>query len=114
MAATTRMMRPTRERATGSSIRGQKKRRPGQGAVAVTRTASVGRKTIEQAGAAGGAQFGKAAAACRMRRVPGFRRRRVAYAGTVVVANKRGALAALGPVAAGPVIRNRECGAVRL
>src|SRR5262249_60604660 len=68
--------------------------------------------------AAGTPQMALTAAAFRtargMRRVPGPRRLVVAQALPVVMAEHRRPLAALGPVAAGPILAGRERGAVRL
>src|SRR5262249_47623852 len=68
--------------------------------------------------AAGTPQMALTAAAFRtareMRRVPGPRRLVVAQALPVVMAEHRRPLAALRPVAAGPILSGRERGAVRL
>src|SRR5437016_11555757 len=80
--------------------------------------ASVRREAVEQAVAAGALEIVLAAAAVRpsrgMRRVPGLRRVVVAQALPVVMPDHRGALAALGPVAAGAILTGRERGAVGL
>src|SRR5215216_4382180 len=75
-------------------------------------------EAIEQAVASGAAQIGLAATAVRaargMRRVPRFRGIVVAQALAVMMADHRGALPALGPIAAGPILAGREGPAVRL
>src|SRR5262249_47765189 len=77
---------------------------------------SVCGEAVEQAGAAGRAQVGLAAAAFRaargMRGVPGLRWLVVAQALAVDVSEHRGALRALGPVAAGAILACRAGAAV--
>src|SRR5262245_18922318 len=79
---------------------------------------SVRREAVEQHVAAGALEVVLAAAAVRsarrMRRVPRLRGVVVAQADAVDVADHRGALPALGPVAAGLVVAGRNRGAVRL
>src|SRR5690242_18341348 len=81
-------------------------------------TASVRREAVEQTVAAGGAEIRLAAAAVGsargMRRIPRLRGLVVAQPLAVDMPDHRGALGALGPVAAGPIFTRRECGAVRL
>src|SRR5262249_20286546 len=78
----------------------------------------VRREAVQQAVAAGALEIGLAAAAVRsarrMRRVPRLRRVVVAQALAVVMADHGGALPALAPIAAGPVIARRKGAAVRL
>src|SRR5438309_313373 len=75
-------------------------------------------EAVEQAVAAGALEIVLAAASVRarrgMRRVAGLRRVVVAQALPVVLADHRGALAALGPVAAGAILTGRERGVVGL
>ena len=92
-------------------------------AVEPTRTAanpadSVGREAVEQPIAAGAPQVGLCAATARpargMRGIPRLRRRLLVQSHAVVVADHRGAGAALGPVAAGAIVAAGESRAVRL
>src|SRR6185437_16635743 len=80
--------------------------------------ASVRRKTVHQAIAAGAPEVGLGTAALRppreMRAVPGFRRVIVARSLAVGMAQHRRTLRATCPVLAGAVFARRECGAVRL
>src|SRR5258705_4110345 len=64
---------------------------------------SVRREAVEQSGAAGPLQRILAAAARLVRRVPRLGRRALVEPGAVVVADHRGTVAALGPVAEGRV-----------
>src|SRR5215467_15028647 len=77
-----------------------------------------GRDAVEEAVTSSALQIVLAAAAVRpargMRRVPRLRRVVVAQSLPVVMADHRGALSALGPVAAGAILAGREGGAVRL
>src|SRR5690349_10292232 len=78
----------------------------------------IGCETVKQTGATGAAECGLAAAAALsargMRGVPGFRGRILGEPHAVMVADHGCALAAAGPVAAGPILAGREGGAVRL
>ena len=93
------------------------KERGRYGEVRTERPRLVGDEAIEQAVAAGAAQIGRAAAALRtargMRRIPRLRRRIVAQALAVDMADHRGALRAGAPVAAGAIVARRERAAFR-
>src|SRR6185295_3934874 len=78
------------------------------------RRSSVGGEAVDARVAAGRLQRLEAAAARLVRRVPRLRRRALVEAGAVAVADHRGALAALRPVAARRVDIARDRGAVGL
>ena len=76
---------------------------------------SVRREAVDQPAAAGHGERRHAAAAARVRRIPGLHGRRIIEAEPVLVADHGGAVGpALGPVAAGHVLVGRESAALRV